>query len=148
LHRTRFALGILLLLAVITVSYYGSNYFIHTGVMQSPSLLQSGPTYPNPGFPNVTEIGMMRSLTVSPACSLNNPPCAISTAPLYYITVNGANYRLIFPNSMALPKNGAHIIVTGRYVTPSTYKAEQWMPALVFRGDIYVQTYSYVLLPY
>ena len=148
MHRTRIALGILLLIGIIAVSYYGSNYVMQKQVMRSPSLLQSGPTYPNPGFPNVTEIGVMRSLSVSPACSLNNPPCAISNAPLYYITVNGANYRLIFSNSTALPRNGAHIIVSGKYVTPSTYKADQWMPALIFRGDIYVYTYSYVLLPY
>ena len=150
MDRTRFALGILMLIAIVAValSYYGPNYIVQRQVMSSPALMQGGPTYPNPGNANVTVIGSMRALTVSPACSLSSPPCAISSAPLYYIVVNGFNYRLIFPNSTVIPTNGAHLIVTGTYVTPSTYKASQWMPALVFKGDIYVRTYSYVLLPY
>jgi hypothetical protein len=63
---------------------------------------------------------------------------------LYYITVNGVNYRLIFPASMKLPIAGAQILVTGVYVTPSTYQASQWASQVSFRGDIYVIKYSYV----
>jgi len=100
--------------------------------------------YPNPVDRNVTVVGTMTSSTVSPACSLSTPPCAISNSPLYYITVNGWNYRLIFPNSTKIPLNHATIVVTGLYVTPSTYQASQWTPQISFHGDIYVITYSYV----
>jgi hypothetical protein len=103
--------------------------------------------YPNPISQNVTVAGVMTSLVVSPACALSNPPCAIANSPIYYITVNGWDYRLIFPNSTTVPVNHAHILVTGRFVTPSTYQANLWTPQMYFRGDIYVTTYSYVF-PY
>ena len=85
----------------------------------------------------------MTSSIVTPTCALSTPPCAIANSPLYYITVNGWNYRLIFSNSTKLPLNHAHIMVTGIFVTPSTYQATQWMPEMSFRGDIYVTAYSY-----
>jgi len=62
---------------------------------------------------------------------------------VYYITINGVNYRLIFPASMKPPTNDLPIIVTGSYVTPSTYQSNQYTPQLYFRGDIYVTSYSY-----
>lgn len=101
-------------------------------------------SYPNPINKNVTVAGTMTSAIVSPTCSLATPPCAIADSPLYYITVNGWNYRLIFSNSTKLPLNHANIMVTGVFVTPSTYQASNWMPEIYFRGDIYVITYSYV----
>ncbi len=101
-------------------------------------------SYPNPLNPNVTLVGTMTSLSVAPVCSLSNPPCAISNHPLYYITVNGVDYRLVFPNSTKLPQNNARISVTGVFVTPSTYQASQWTPQMYFRGDIYVTSYTYV----
>ena len=138
-------------ITIVATSYYESNYI--TGqreVLSYAALNQVDQTYPNPGHTNVTVIGAMTSLTISPTCSYLNPPCAISAAPIYYIVVYGSNdrIRLIFPNSTILPVNGAHIIVTGRYVTPSTYKPDQWSPALEFAGDIYVRTYSYTFLPF
>jgi len=99
--------------------------------------------YPNPISQNVTLTGVMTDIQVAPACSLSYPPCAISDTPLYYITVNGWNYRLIFSNKTVIPQNRAIIIVTGIFVTPSTYKASQWTPQLYFRGDIYVIYYVY-----
>jgi hypothetical protein len=63
---------------------------------------------------------------------------------LYYITIDGVNYRLIFPASIKPPINGLQIIVTGTYLTPSTYQSNQYTPQLYFRGDIYVISYSYV----
>ena len=68
----------------------------------------------------------------------------MSAGSLYYITVNGVNYRLIFPSSMKLPVKGLRIMVTGIYVTPSTYQANEWTPQLSFTGDIYVISYFYV----
>jgi hypothetical protein len=45
---------------------------------------------------------------------------------------------------MKPPINGLQIIVTGTYVTPSTYQSNQYTPRLSFGGDIYVISYSYV----
>jgi hypothetical protein len=122
---------------------------IHSSTTK-PSTLSFAPgpagqiNYPNPINKNVTVAGIMTSASVAPACSLSTPPCAISNSPLYYITVNGWNYRLIFPNSTRIPLNHANIMVTGEFVTPSTYPTTQWTPAIYFRGDIYVISYSYV----
>jgi hypothetical protein len=86
----------------------------------------------------------MTSAVVSPACALSSPPCAISDSPLYYITVQGWNYRLIFANSTKPPLNHAKVVVTGVFVTPSTYVASAWTPQISFRGDIYVISYAYL----
>jgi hypothetical protein len=138
-------------ISIVAVTYYGSNYIgSDRQVMASPALIQVGQTYPNPGHTNVTVLGSMTGLTISPTCGYANPPCAIAAAPVYYIVVYGTNnkIRLIFPNSTVIPVNGAHLIVTGTYVTPSTYKPDQWSPSLVFLGDIYVRKYSYTFLPF
>ena len=137
----------MLTIAIIVVAFqaYSLNSKPQTSTLSfSPS---SNPNYPNPVNPNVTFTGVLTSTVVSPTCALNNPPCAMSAGSLYYITVNGANYRLIFPASMKLPIKGLHIMVVGTYVTPSTYQATQWTPQLSFRGDIYVISYTYVF-PY
>jgi hypothetical protein len=110
------------------------------------------PPYPNPiGEKNVTLIGVIKAFTVAPACSLTNPPCAIPTAAIYYVVVNGRNYRLILPNSIVVPPKliGSNVIVTGIYVTPSTFQSNQWTPSLSFAGDIYVLKIRYFnTLPY
>jgi len=101
-------------------------------------------SYPNPINQNVTVYGVMTAAVVSPACAFTAPRCAVADAPLYYINSNGWNYRLIFPNNTKIPLNHSRIIVTGIYVTPSAYKASDWLPQMYFRGDIYVVTYSYI----
>jgi hypothetical protein len=118
-------------------------------MLSSPSFVPglAGIDYPNPISQNVTVMGVMTASVVSPACALSNPPCSVADSPLYYVTVGGWNYRLIFQNSTAVPVNHAHIVVTGVFVTPSTFQASLWTPQIYFRGDIYVQTYSYVF-PY
>jgi len=115
-----------------------------TATLFSSASPESGENYPNPVNPNVTLTGVLTLTMVSPTCALANPPCAMSAGSLYYITVNGVNYRLIFPSSMKLPVKGLRIMVTGTYVTPSTYQASQWTPQMSFTGDIYVISYSYV----
>jgi hypothetical protein len=117
--------------------------------MKAPSASSFAPApgginYPNPISPNVTVVGVMTSAVVAPACSLSNPPCAIVDSSLYYVTVNGWNYRLIFPHSMKVPMNHAHILVSGVFVTPSGYEVNQWTPQMYFLGDIYVVAYYYV----
>jgi hypothetical protein len=39
--------------------------------------------------------------------------------------------------------NGARIIITGVFVTPSSFHPNQWTPQIYFRGDIYVLSFSY-----
>ena len=92
----------------------------------------------------MTWTGRFTAKAVSPMCAVySNPPCAVWVGTLYYMTIDGANYRLIFPASMKPPTNGLPITVTGTYVTPSTYQSNQYTPQLFFRGDLYVTTYSY-----
>jgi hypothetical protein len=145
--RGKFILAAVLAIAIVVVAFQAHplNSRLPTSTLSfSPS---SNVNYPNPTNPNVTLTGVLTLTVVSPTCALNKPPCAMSSGSLYYITVNGANYRLIFPPSMKLPINGLHVMVTGTYVTPSTYQTNQWTPELFFRGDIYVIAYSYAF-PY
>lgn len=131
-------------LAIVTLQTYStnSNMIVRLAPVLTPG--NGGINYPNPINPNVTITGLMTSVVVAPTCSLSNPPCAVADTPLYYVTVNGLNYRLIFPSSMKIPANRSHILVTGVFVTPSTYESSLWMPEMNFRGDIYVLSYFYV----
>ena len=94
---------------------------------------------------NVTVIGTIGTYTLAPACSLTNPPCAITETVVYYVTVNGRNYRLLFQNRTLVPDPllGSYAVVTGLYITPSTFRANDWTPVLDFYGDIYVQVITY-----
>lgn len=93
---------------------------------------------------NVTLVGVIDWSTVAPACSISNPPCTIVDTPIYYVTINGLNYRLILSNSTAPPEVlGYRVIVTGLFVTPSAFDTSQWTPSIVFNGDIYVQRITY-----
>jgi hypothetical protein len=152
--RARYILAAVLVIAFIAVAFAVAIYSSNSGENEmlsspafGPGLETSGPNYPNPINQNVTLSGVMTSSVVAPTCALSSPPCAIADSSLYYITVNGRNYRLIFSNSTQLPMNHAHISVTGVYVTPSTYKSNLWDPQMRFQGDIYVISYNY-LSPY
>ncbi len=147
MKRTRYILTAVLVIALSAVvsQIYSSNS-VPNQTLSSPSFgpgLTSGINYPNPIHQNVTLTGVMTASVVSPACKLSSPPCAVADSSLYYITVNGWNYRLIFSNSTKVPLNRAHIVVTGVFVTPSTYQPGLWSPQMDFRGDIYVITYYY-----
>ena len=100
-----------------------------------------------PSGVNVTILGVMKASVVAPTCSLSNPPCAISPTSIYYVVVNGRNYRLIFPNSTLVPGNvmGSNVVITGLYITPSTFNVDEWTPSISFYGDIYVQKVTYFL---
>jgi len=149
MQHKKYALTAALVIGLVTVAILACS--IHSAANTplatafAPSPYQSI-NYPNPINKNVTIVGTMTSSVVSPTCALAEPPCAIANSPLYYVTVNGWNYRLIFPNStkLPLPLNHSQISVTGIYVTPSTYQANQWSPQMYFRGDIYVTSYTYV----
>jgi hypothetical protein len=95
---------------------------------------------------NVTVLGVIKAANLAPACSLSNPPCTIPETAVYYVVVNTRNYRLIFSNTSEPPDVlGFHVIITGLYITPSTFQAYQWTPSLFFYGDIYVQKIVYFL---
>ena len=149
MHRAKYALAAALAIALTIVAIQA--YSMKPSATVQSTAFAPGPAnginYPNPISQNVTLPGVMTSAVVAPVCALSNPPCAISNSPLYYITVNGVNYRLIFSNSTKVPSNRSRILVTGVFVTPSTYPASQWTPQISFRGDIYVITYTY-LSPY
>jgi hypothetical protein len=146
MQRTKYILTTAIVIGLMIAAIQASSIYLTTkkpNLSFAPSA-NSQINYPNPINKNVTVVGTMTSSIVAPVCSLSNPPCAISDSPLYYVTVNGWNYRLIFSNSTKIPLNHAKITVTGVYVTPSTYQSNQWTPQISFHGDIYVITYSYV----
>ena len=143
MQRTKYVLAGAVVIGLMIVAFQVSSAHSTSLELYFAPRPNDGITYPNPLSKNVTVVGTMTSSIVSPTCSLSTPPCAIANSPLYYITVNGWNYRLIFPNSTKLPMNHANIMVTGVFVTPSTYQASKWLPQMYFLGDIYVITYSY-----
>ena len=147
MQRTKYILAAALVMGLMIVAFQVAS--LHpTPTNTAEMSFAPGPSqqinYPNPINKNVTIAGTMTASFVAPTCSLSAPPCAIANSPLYYLSVNGWNYRLIFPSSTKLPLNHAQISVTGVYVTPSTYQASQWTPQMYFRGDIYVTSYTYV----
>jgi hypothetical protein len=98
-----------------------------------------------PRYQNVSVIGTLKVLKLAPACSLAVTPCSTPATQIFYVVVNGRNYRLIQPSSMNIPESltGSSVVVSGLYVTPTTFQANQWVPPLFFFGDIYVRTIWY-----
>lgn len=155
--REKYAIAAIVIVAltIVAVPYYNAYELrTFTPVDQTPPA--SSPAFnprpndnpfPNPHGYNVTVLGVMKSSQVAPACALSNPPCAISPTSIYYVVVNGRNYRLLFANDTFIPANvtGTNVVVTGAYVTPSTFNASQWTPAISFYGDIYVYKVTFFL---
>jgi len=90
---------------------------------------------------NVTVLGTLRSLTLAPTCSLATNPCSNPETQVFYVVVNGRNYRLMLSDKMEIPMSldGSRVVVSGLFITPSTFQADQWAPPLFFFGDIYVR---------
>ena len=150
--RERYAVAaiVIIALAIVAVPCYNA-YELRPYALQ-PALSPPFNSQPNdnafpqdPNVHNVTVLGVIKASQVAPVCSLSNPPCAISPTSLYYVVVNGRNYRLIFSNYNLVPSSviGMNVVVTGAYVTPSAYNAGQWTPSIVFYGDIYVYKVTY-----
>jgi len=141
MRRGRLIYGAVLVSAIVVVvfqAYLLSS--LASSLASSRSYFSPSNSYANP---TLTLTGQITATPVSPACALYaNPPCAAWVGTLYYITIQGENYRLIFPTSMKPPVNGDNISVTGTLVTPSSYQTYQYTPPLYFRGDIYVTSYS------
>jgi hypothetical protein len=153
--RERYVVAAIVIIALMIVAVPFYNAYELRG--SSFSLPASSPPFnPQPNnnaFPqdpngyNVTVLGVIKASQVAPSCSLSNPPCAISPTSIYYVVVNGRNYRLIFQNDTQVPSNvgGTNVVVTGLYITPSTFNADQWTPSIVFFGDIYVYKVTFFL---
>lgn len=140
---------VIIALTIIIAPYYHAFELRSSTVVSQNQPALSPPMVPNPSDGsgakptgvNVTVLGVMKSSVIAPTCSLANPPCAILDTSIYYVIVNGRNYRLIFQNASSIPANvaGQNVVITGLYVTPSTFNADQWTPVISFYGDIYVQ---------
>jgi hypothetical protein len=99
---------------------------------------------------NATVVGTIHVITLSPACSQSNPPCAAPNLVLYYLTSNAHTYRLILLTAIPLtPYNGKQVIVNGLVVVPSQLALNQYTapPSLYFDGDMYVRSVIYYLPP-
>lgn len=146
--RERYAIAataviVIVALAIVAVPYWNA-YELRTSpvVQNSPSPFGSSSNGfpPPPQSHNVTVLGVIKALQMAPACALSNPPCAIAPSSIFYVVVNGRNYRLIFANNIVIPASlsGTNVVITGAYVTPSTFNADNWTPSITFWGDIYV----------
>jgi len=161
--RERYAIAAAAIVVVImTIAFVAIPYY-NAYELSTPPVIQNSPSSnaplsqptdsnafpPPPEAHNVTVLGVLKTSQMNPACALNSPPCAISPASIYYVVVNGRNYRLIFADNIVIPNNvsGSNVIITGAYITPSTFNAGQWTPSLNFYGDIYVYkvTFFYTL---
>lgn len=148
------AVGVILALTLLIVLFVQSYESLSLyGASKNPVLDQSSVnpspapviSTAKPSGVNVSVIGKLGTITVAPACSLSYPPCAITNSVVYYMIVNGRNYRLIFTNTTKVPEPlvGSYVVVTGLFVTPSAYRADQYTPLLHFFGDIHVQVITY-----
>jgi hypothetical protein len=52
---------------------------------------------------------------------------------------------LILSDKVRIPSSvtGSSVVVSGLFVTPSAFQADQWVPPLFFFGDIYVRVIWY-----
>ena len=155
MSRERYVVAAIVIIAltIVAVPFYNA-YELRTSSISQNSLASSPSFNPNnnafpqdPNGYNVTVLGVIKASQLAPVCSLSNPPCAISPTSLYYVVVNGRNYRLIFQNGTSVPGNvtGTNVVVTGLYITPSAFNADQWTPSIVFYGDIYAYKVTFFL---
>jgi hypothetical protein len=144
MRRGRFILGAVLVSAFVVVAFQAYLLSSLTSSLASSPSFSPSNNYANSTNSTLTLTGPVTTAAVSPMCAIYaNPGCAAWIGTVYYITIDGVNYRLIFPASVKPPTNGLQITVTGTFVTPSTYQSYQYTPQLSFRGDIYVISYSY-----
>ncbi len=151
MSRARYIIASISIIALAMAAIAYSQAYQPNSFGLGQKQLSSSPSFDprppglNPSGVNVSVIGVLKGSSVTPACSLSNPPCAAVDTSIYYVVVSGWNYRLIFPNSTQSPDVFGHrVLVTGLYITPSSYDSTQWTPSIYFRGDIYVQTITYL----
>jgi hypothetical protein len=119
---------------------YSYNSVVPNNSMVKPYILAAPPPYTGiPIHENVTVLGTLEVLTLAPTCGLAVNPCSSPETQIFYVVVNGRNYRLILSDPIPAILAGSSVVVAGLFVTPSTFQADQWIPQLFFFGDIYVQ---------
>jgi hypothetical protein len=141
---------------LVMAAVYSYNSVVRTNSMVEPQIFAAPPPSVGVGggiqpmHENVTVLGKLKVLTLAPACSVAVDPCSTPVTQIFYVQVNGRNYRLMVSGKMQIPASlaGSSVVVSGLFVTPSAFQADQWVPPLFFFGDIYVRviTYYYITL--
>lgn len=149
-RRVHFAIALVAVAFLIMATVYSYNLVAPNKSAVNPQVMAAPPTVGVGGglqaaHQSVSVIGILKVLTLAPTCSLAVNPCATPATQIFYVVVNGRNYRLIPSNTVPIPASlaGSNVVVSGLYVTPSTYQADQWVPPLFFFGDIYVRAIWY-----
>jgi hypothetical protein len=150
-RHAKYAVAIMAVAFVVMAAAYSYNLATPKQAAARPEVVGALPPSigvgggVQPRYQNVSVIGTLKVLRLAPACSLQIKPCSTPASQIFYVVVNGRNYRLIPPFSMNIPESltGSSVVVSGLYVTPSTFQADQWVPPLFFFGDIYVRTIWY-----
>jgi len=146
--KSAIALVAVAFLAVAAV--YSYNSVVPNNSMAKPNILAASPSVGvgggiQPIHENVTVLGTLKALILAPTCSLAVNPCSNPETQIYYVVVNGSNYRLILSGKVQIPASltGSSVVVSGLFVTPSAFQANQWVPSLFFFGDIYARVIWY-----
>ena len=135
-------------LVVVAVYSYTSvvpnNSMVRPRVLAAPSSIGVGGGV-QPIHENVTVLGTLKVLNLAPTCSLAVNPCTTPETQVFYVVVNGRNYRLVLSPKVQIQASlaGSRAVVSGLFVTPSTFQADQWVQPLFFFGDIYVRAIWY-----
>ena len=145
------AIALVAVAFLVMATVYSYNSVVPNNSMVKPHILASPPPSVGVGggiqpiHENVTVLGTLKVLTLEPACSLAVIPCSNPETQIFYVVVNGRNYRLILSYKVQITASlaGSSVVVSGVFVTPSTFQAGQWVPPLFFFGDIYVRTIWY-----
>lgn len=142
------AISLVAVAFLIMAAVYSYNSVVPNNSMAKPHILAAPPPSVGVGggiqpiHQNVTVLGTLKVLTLAPTCSLAVNPCSSPATQIFYVVVNGRNYRLILSERVQIPASlaGSSVVISGLFVTPSTFQADQWVPPLFFFGDIYVRT--------
>ena len=145
------AISLVAVAFLVLAAVYSYNSLVPNNSIAKPHILATPPPSVGVGggiqpiHENVTVLGTLKVLTLAPTCSLAVNPCSNPETQIYYVVVNGRNYRLISLDKVQIPPSlaGSNVVVSGLFVTPSTFQADQWIPPLFFFGDIYVRVVWY-----
>lgn len=150
-RHAKSAIALLAVAFLVMATVYSYNLVAPSKSAVSPQVMSAPPPTVGvggglqPSYQNVSVIGTLKVLTLAPTCSLVVNPCSTPETQIFYVVVNGRNYRLIPSKTVHIPASlaGSNVVVSGLYVTPSTFQADQWVPPLFFFGDINVRVIWY-----
>ena len=145
------AISLVAVAFLVMAAVYSYNSVVPNNSMAKPHILAAPPPSVGVGggiqpiHENVTVLGTLKVLTLAPTCSLAVNPCSNPETQIFYVVVNGRNYRMILSDKVRVPASlaGSSVVVSGLFVTPSAFQADQWVPPLFFFGDIYVRVIWY-----